>query len=56
MARDIDSLLRQQAALATFGTFAFQETDLAEILNQAARICAESLRRSALQGVPLPVG
>jgi two-component sensor histidine kinase len=43
MARDIDSLLRQQAALATFGTFAFQETDLAKILNEAARICADSL-------------
>ena len=43
MARDIDSLLRQQAALATFGTFAFQETDLAKILNEAARICANSL-------------
>jgi hypothetical protein len=43
MARDIDSLLRQQAALATFGTFAFQETDLEKILNEAARICAGSL-------------
>ena len=43
MARDIESLLRQQAALAAFGTFAFQETDLAKILNEAARICAESL-------------
>jgi two-component sensor histidine kinase len=43
MARDIDGLLRQQAALATFGTFAFQETDLAKILNEAARICADSL-------------
>jgi two-component sensor histidine kinase len=43
MARDIDSLLRQQAALATFGTYAFQETDLAKILNEAARICADSL-------------
>jgi two-component sensor histidine kinase len=43
MARDIDGLLRQQAALAAFGTFAFQETDLAKILNEAARICANSL-------------
>ncbi len=43
MARDISSLLRQQAALATFGTFAFQETNLIKILNEAAHICAESL-------------
>ena len=43
MARDIDSLLRQQAALATFGTFAFQEPNLAKILDEAARICADSL-------------
>ena len=44
MARDIDSLLRQQAALADFGSFAFGETDLMVILNVAARICAESLK------------
>lgn len=43
MARDIGSLLRQQAALATFGSFAFQESDLTKILNEAARICADSL-------------
>ena len=43
MARDIDSLLRQQAALATFGTFAFQEPNLAKILDEAARICADFL-------------
>jgi two-component sensor histidine kinase len=43
MARDVESLLRQQAALATFGSFAFQETDLMAILSEAARICAESL-------------
>ncbi len=42
MARDIDSLLRQQAALAIFGSFAFQEDDLMKILSEAARICAES--------------
>lgn len=36
-------LLKQQAALAAFGSFAFQETDLARILNEAARICAASL-------------
>ena len=44
MARDIDSLLRQQAALASFGAFAFGETNLTAILNAAARICAESLQ------------
>ncbi len=43
MARDIDSLLRQQAALAIFGSFAFQEDDLMKILSEAARICAESM-------------
>jgi two-component sensor histidine kinase len=36
-------LLRQQAALAAFGGFALRETDLLAILNEAARICAESL-------------
>jgi two-component sensor histidine kinase len=43
MARDIENLLRQQAALAVFGSFAFRETDLVAILEEAARICAESL-------------
>lgn len=43
MARDIETLLRQQAALALFGTFAFQENDLMKVLNEAARIGAESL-------------
>lgn len=43
MGRSIDRLLRQQAALATFGTFAFREDDLTKVLNAAARICAESL-------------
>src|ERR1700742_1858873 len=43
MSRDIETLLRQQAALAVFGSFAFQETDLLTILGEAARICAESL-------------
>jgi two-component sensor histidine kinase len=43
MGRDIPTLLRQQAALAAFGSFAFQENDLNKILTEAARICAESL-------------
>lgn len=45
--RTIERLLRQQAALAKFGSFAFGETDLQKVLTEAARICAESL------GVPL---
>ena len=41
--RTIGKLLRQQAALANFGSFAFGETDLQKILAEAARICAQSL-------------
>lgn len=41
--RTTEKLLRQQAALADFGSFAFGETDLQKILTEAARICAESL-------------
>jgi two-component sensor histidine kinase/putative methionine-R-sulfoxide reductase with GAF domain len=41
--RTVEKLLRQQAALAKFGSFAFKETDLLAILNEAARICAASL-------------
>ena len=39
----VTRLLRQQAALATFGSYAFHETDLLAILTEAAKICAESL-------------
>jgi CheY-like chemotaxis protein len=39
----ITRLLRQQAALAGFGGFAFRETDLKKILTEAARACAECL-------------
>jgi hypothetical protein len=39
----IEKLLRQQAALAYFGSFAFREPDLQNILTEAAKICAESL-------------
>jgi two-component sensor histidine kinase len=39
----IKKLLRQQAALAAFGSFAFHEPDLIKILNEAARVCALSL-------------
>ena len=41
--RTIEKLLRQQAALANFGSFAFAESDLQKILNEAAAICAQSL-------------
>ncbi len=41
--RTVEKLLRQQAALAEFGAFAFREPDLLKILTEAARICAASL-------------
>jgi GAF domain-containing protein len=41
--RIVEKLRRQQAALAKFGRFAFNETDLLAILTEAARICAASL-------------
>jgi hypothetical protein len=41
--RTVEKLLRQQAALAAFGSFAFRETDLLKILTEAARVCATSL-------------
>ena len=40
---DIARLLRQQAALATFGSFALGESNLGKVLTEAARVCAESL-------------
>jgi CheY-like chemotaxis protein len=40
---EVEHLLRQQAALATFGSFALGENDLNKVLTEAARICAESL-------------
>ncbi len=36
-------LLRQQAALARFGSYAFREPLLMNVLTEAARVCAESL-------------
>jgi two-component sensor histidine kinase len=41
--RTIEKILRQQAALANFGSFAFGESDLQKILTEAAEICARSL-------------
>jgi two-component sensor histidine kinase len=40
---DVKGLLRQQAALAGFASYAFRETDLQAILTEAARVCAEAL-------------
>lgn len=39
----IGKLLRQQAAIAAFGTFALRNTDLLAVLNEAARVCADGL-------------
>lgn len=42
----IRKLLRQQAAIASFGTFALRNTDLLAVLNEAARVCAKGLEVS----------
>jgi two-component sensor histidine kinase len=36
-------LMRQQAALAQFGSFAFSATEVQTVLTEAARVCAEGL-------------
>ena len=41
--RTLQKLLRQQAALAAFGSFAFREPDLLLVLTEATRICATCL-------------
>lgn len=41
--RVVVKLLRHQAALAAFGSFAFLEPDLVTVLTEAARICAAAL-------------
>lgn len=41
--RNVARLLRQQAALAAFGSYAFREPVLLNILDEAARVCAEGL-------------
>ena len=41
--RTIEKLLRQQAALAAFGSFAVREPDLLLVLTEATRICAACL-------------
>jgi signal transduction histidine kinase len=42
-AAQVQKLLRQQAAIARFGSFALRERDLNKILTEAARVCAEGL-------------
>ena len=42
-AAQVQKLLRQQAAIARFGSFALRQRDLMKILTEAARVCAEGL-------------
>jgi two-component sensor histidine kinase len=42
-AAKVSKLLRQQAAIARFGSFALREGDLLKVLTEAARVCAEGL-------------
>jgi signal transduction histidine kinase/CheY-like chemotaxis protein len=42
-AAQVQKLLRQQAAIAKFGSFALRERDLMKILTEAARVCAVGL-------------
>jgi signal transduction histidine kinase len=42
-AAQVQKLLRQQAAIARFGSFALRERDLMKILTEAVRVCAEGL-------------
>ena len=42
-AAKVRKLLRQQAAVAGFGSFALRQNDLLKTLNEAARACAEGL-------------
>ena len=39
----VSKLLRQQAAIAGFGSFALHQSDLLKILTEAAKVCAEGL-------------
>ena len=42
-AAKVQKLLRQQAAIASFGSFALRQRDLSKILTEAVRVCAEGL-------------
>jgi two-component sensor histidine kinase len=39
----VRKLLRQQAAIAAFGSFALRQSDLLTVLTEAARVCADGL-------------
>ncbi len=39
----VGKLLRQQAAMAAFGTFALRQSDLQAVLDEAVRVCAEGI-------------
>ncbi len=45
-AAQVQKLLRQQAAIARFGSFALRERDLMKILSEAVRVCADGLNAS----------
>jgi two-component sensor histidine kinase len=42
-ATQVRKLLRQQSAVAQFGSFALRESDVLKVLTEAARVCAECL-------------
>jgi signal transduction histidine kinase/CheY-like chemotaxis protein len=42
-AKNAGRLLRQQAAVAAFGSFALRQSDLPQLLSEAARLCANGL-------------
>ena len=42
-AAEVKKLLQQQAAIASFGSFALGQNDLAAVLTEAARVCADGL-------------
>ena len=42
-ASEVRKLLRQQAAIARFGSFALRQSDLQPVLEEAARVCADGL-------------
>src|SRR5580700_10009695 len=42
-AAQVRKLLRQQSAVAQFGSFALRESDVLKVLTEAARVCAECL-------------
>ncbi|WGJ15266.1 histidine kinase dimerization/phosphoacceptor domain -containing protein [Methylocapsa sp. D3K7] len=42
-AEEVKKLLRQQSAIAAFGSFALAQSDLQTVLSEAARVCASGL-------------